>query len=67
MMAWSSLAQFLSLVLAAPLDFVPGFGNSASITQFVESMKNATLCVANDLASDSSNAGGKICFSPTFV
>ena len=69
MMAWSSLAQFLSLVLAAPLDFVPGFGNSASIAQFVESMKNATLCVANDLASDSNNADGKKlkCFSPTFV
>jgi hypothetical protein len=49
MMAWSSLAQFIALVLAAPLDFVPGFGNSASVSEFGQSMRNATLCVANVL------------------
>lgn len=48
MMAWSSLAQFCSLCIAAPLDFIPGFGNSDSFDGFLLSFRNASLCVAND-------------------
>ena len=53
MMAWSSLAQFCSLCLAAPLDFVPGFGNSNSIAGFSQSFQNASLCLANNWPSHS--------------
>jgi len=49
MMAWSSLAQFVALVLAVPLDFIPGFGNSGSFSGFIANMRNATLCVADQL------------------
>ena len=48
MMAWSSLAQFVSLCIAAPLDFIPGFGNSGTFDGFLLSFRNASLCVAND-------------------
>tara|TARA_B100000780_G_C21088559_1_gene438619 strand:- start:99 stop:1523 length:1425 start_codon:yes stop_codon:yes gene_type:complete len=61
MMAWSSLAQFISLLFAAPLNFIPGFGNAGgSVNGFIENMKNATLCVSNTLPnhhSECSRAG----------
>jgi len=50
MMAWSSLAQFISLLIAVPLNFIPGFGNSGgSVAGFMDNMYNATLCVGNRL------------------
>lgn len=48
MMAWSALAQFLSLCAAAPLDFIPGFGNSDTLDEFLLSFRNASLCLADD-------------------
>jgi hypothetical protein len=54
MMAWSSLAQFISLCFAVPLNFIPGFGNAGgSISGFMGNMYNATLCVRNNLPNHS--------------
>ena len=47
MMAWSSLAQFCFLVVVAPLNFIPGFGNLGSVEAFVGSLGNATMCLAD--------------------
>eukprot|EP00457_Paulinella_chromatophora_P006684 gb/GEZN01006703.1/.p1 GENE.gb/GEZN01006703.1/~~gb/GEZN01006703.1/.p1 ORF type:complete len:524 (-),score=68.18 gb/GEZN01006703.1/:25-1596(-) len=49
MIAWSSLAQFLFLLLAAPLNFVPGFGLLSSWTDLWLSLCDAALCVANQV------------------
>ncbi len=48
MMAWSSLAQFIFLVLAVPLDWIPGFG-STTPSGFTDEMHNALRCTLNEL------------------
>lgn len=58
MMAYSSLAQFIFLVVLAPVNFIPYFGNSTP-QEFLQMFKNAFLCVANDYDghSECQNAG----------
>eukprot|EP00944_MAST-04C_sp_MAST-4C-sp1_P015162 g15162.t1 len=57
-MAYSSLAQFIFLVVLAPVNFIPYFGNSTP-QEFLQMFKNAFLCVANDYDghSECQNAG----------
>jgi len=47
MMAYSSLAQFLFLVLFAPVNFVPYFGNTTP-EDFISMINNAFLCITNN-------------------
>ena len=47
MMAYSSLAQFLFLVLFAPVNFIPYFGNTTP-EDFIIMMNNAFLCITNN-------------------
>jgi drug/metabolite transporter (DMT)-like permease len=48
MMAWSSLAQFVFLLVAVPLDWIPGFGTTTP-SGFANEMWDAVLCTANRL------------------
>jgi drug/metabolite transporter (DMT)-like permease len=46
MMAWSSLAQFGSLLLLAPVNFIPSFGTTTP-SLFFHSLGEATSCIVN--------------------
>ena len=58
MMAYSSLAQFVFLVLLAPVNFIPYFGNSTP-QEFLQMFQNAFLCITNNYEghSECQNAG----------
>ena len=48
MMAYSSLAQFVCLILFAPVNFIPIFGGGTTPEEFIEMIKDAFLCITNN-------------------
>merc|ERR1719453_2831055 len=47
-MAYSSLAQFVCLILFAPVNFIPIFGGGTTPEEFIEMIKDAFLCITNN-------------------